>query len=144
MLGPKIKRVAIAGVTPTTTVCIKHHPLHRPIFSWMTAKYVAFKKVFHMPNTCPLFIPFIEFDLIVWILFWFEKKKKTTTVNLQEHVYSREHLAQVKTLLENGGINCLTAEPMSGSFDKSPSITPTPSQQHQQQQHQQVQIQNAR
>lgn len=65
-------------------------------------------------------------------------------VNLQEHVYSREHLAQVKTLLENGGINCLTAEPMSASFDKSPSITPTPPQQHQQQQHQQVQIQNAR
>lgn len=64
-------------------------------------------------------------------------------VNLQEHVYSREHLAQVKTLLENGGINCLT-EPMSASFDKSPPVTPTPPQPHQQQQHQQVQIQNAR
>lgn len=55
-------------------------------------------------------------------------------VNLQEHVYSREHLAQVKTLLENGGINCLTDT----TFDKSPPVTPTPQQQ------QQVQIQNAR
>lgn len=58
-------------------------------------------------------------------------------MNLQEHVYSREHLALVKTLLENGGINCLT-DPMSASFDKSPPVTPTPQQQ------QQVQIQNAR
>lgn len=53
-------------------------------------------------------------------------------VNLQEHVYSREHLAQVKTLLENGGINCLT-DPMSGG---SPPVTPTP-------QPQQVHLQNA-
>lgn len=53
-------------------------------------------------------------------------------VNLQEHVYSREHLAQVKTLLENGGINCLTDQ-MSASFDKSPSVTPSPNQSQQQQ-----------
>lgn len=57
--------------------------------------------------------------------------------NLQEHVYSREQLAQVKSLLENGGINCLTDQ-LSTNFDKSPPVTPTPSQQ------QQVQIQNAR
>lgn len=44
---------------------------------------------------------------------------------LQEHVFSREHIAQVKSLLENGGINCLTDQQ---SFDKSPSVTPTPSQ----------------
>lgn len=61
-------------------------------------------------------------------------------VNLQEHVYSREHLAQVKTLLENGGMNCLT-DHMSASFDKSPPPTPPPPQTPQ---HQQVQIQNAR
>lgn len=43
-------------------------------------------------------------------------------VNLQEHVYTREHIAQVKSLLENGGINCLTDQ----QLDKSPSVTPTP------------------
>lgn len=44
-------------------------------------------------------------------------------VNLQEHVFSREHIAQVKSLLENGGINCLNEQQ---TFDKSPSVTPTP------------------
>lgn len=62
-------------------------------------------------------------------------------VSQQEHVYSREQLAQVKTLLENGGINCLTDQ-MSTTFDKSPPVTPTPPQQ--QQQLQQQQVQNAR
>lgn len=47
-------------------------------------------------------------------------------MNLQEHVFSREHIAQVKSLLENGGINCLNEQQ---TFDKSPSVTPSPQSQ---------------
>lgn len=48
-------------------------------------------------------------------------------VNLQEHVFSSGHIAQVKALLENGG-NLAGGNMDDQNADKSPSITPTPMQ----------------
>lgn len=48
-------------------------------------------------------------------------------VNVQEHIVSIAHIAQVKALLENGGN--LTASALDDpSANKSPSITPSPMQ----------------
>lgn len=48
-------------------------------------------------------------------------------VNLQEHVFSSGHIAQVKALLANGG-NMGPSPLDDPSADTSPSITPTPMQ----------------
>lgn len=48
-------------------------------------------------------------------------------MNLQEHVFSSGHIAQVKALLENGG-NMPNSNDDQQNSDKSPSVTPTPHQ----------------